>query len=182
MCVCFKITRESVKVKGLINSVKYTMTWGERDSLGSRSPGAESHILSLSLSILHLAVQPQPPPPQEPGPGPRRRMTSASSVATSPHGLGPASPQSGWLFDGVFECVCVFRVFCLQFLRGQRLPVPRQLAQSSVWLCDKYLINSWNISVALRAIIALARMHTGVCYGAQKKNLPQSFPVSQRKD
>lgn len=28
VCVCFKITRESVKVKGLINSVKYTLTWG----------------------------------------------------------------------------------------------------------------------------------------------------------
>lgn len=130
--------------------------------------------------------------PCEPGPGPRRWMTSASSVAASPRGLGPASPQRGWLFDGVCVCVCATdgtaRVFCLQFLRGQRLPVPRQLAQSSVWLCDKYLINSWNISVALRAIIAdqtdacsCTHVH-GVCYGAQKKNLPQSFPVSQCKD
>lgn len=29
-----------------------------------------------------------------------------------------------------------------------------QLAQSSIWLCDKYLINSWNISLALHALIS----------------------------
>lgn len=29
-----------------------------------------------------------------------------------------------------------------------------QLAQSSVWLSDKYLLNSWNISVALHNLIS----------------------------